>query len=240
MVKKMKNINVNELNIKSVIKRTTSSIIMACKYNNDEYCYKEFFGYEKSKTSINNIVKMCEIEPTEGLIFPKIIVTDNDKITGYLTTLLNDAKTLLNMKLEPFDIKYKILLKEKENIEMLHKKYGIVHADIHEQNICCSKNQGVTTIDFDESILDLEELPYDKRIRMCALEYLTYNKLGYDLDTYLFNRVTFAFLNNIDFNDIDLCIDEEYYGVFKSEESRKELKKLKLKYKQTNYLINMI
>ena len=205
------------------------------------YAFKEYSDYkylDGKKRKLNSLSKNVTYDK---LILPKYYVKKDDKTIGVLTEY-SDFKQL--DKYDCSDIKTKIMLlkKVKEVIENMHKE-KIIHTDLHEGNILASDEfLDVNIIDFDNASYKGSEIKIDETNEY-SQDFIRYYGLINEVDTFIFNLVTYMIINESRFYSVRYQIAEGKYGLFNdNKEARKICDSLLLNDNVANgdYLIDTV
>ena len=139
----------------------------------------------------------------------------NEKI-GYLTKI-HDGKDLgLSTNIGEIAV----LLKEaKEQLILMHD-IGLIHGDIHYCNIMYS-DESTDFIDYDNSSY-LNFNPDATKYSLNAFNFAKAFGISKELDVFLFNKMTFELINDLDGNrEVEKNIRDKEYGIFTDKESKK-------------------
>ena len=217
------------------------SYVYSCLFDDKVYAFKEYSDYRYlygKKRKLNNLSKNVTCG---NLILPKYFVKKDDKTIGILTEFSNFSQL---DKYDCADIKTKIMLlkKVKETIENMHKE-GIIHTDLHEGNILADDAScGVNIIDFDNASYKGSEIKIDETNEY-SQDFIRYYGLTNEVDTFIFNLVTYMIINESRFYSARYEIAEGKYGLFNdNKEAKKICDSLLLNDKVANkdYLIDTI
>lgn len=207
----MKTIDVDELEItKRYFSRGCFSYVHLASLENRVYCFKEFKQINQYPSCIiDNLSSLtCEDFDNEYLT-PKMMVTDNNDIIGYLSLYNEHNNPLYNTDLS-FGRKVAVLKDTKEKIQKLHNKHKIIHGDLSPQNILFDENLEASLIDFDSALRFGEKLKSTISLSWVLEKYIDHFDYDYRADIYRFNITTLTVLNDL-MTDEDLitCIIEE-------------------------------
>lgn len=206
----------------------SKGFIYTCIFNDKIFVYKEIPNITDEQ--INNLEIISTIK-NKNLVFPKFLVYDKNKFSGYITEYINYLN-LYNLNYLSKDKKIKILKLVKKAILNMHKD-KIIHTDLHPFNILY-KNKKVKIIDFDNSIYKFNRNL--NNLNPLALKYLDKNDLDFDVDIFMFNITTLSFLYDIPFYDVlNFKIDENLSN--EEEEICDKVKRFK-KLNENDYLID--
>ena len=124
----------------------------------------------------------------------------------------------------------------------MHKE-KIIHTDLHEGNILASdESLDVNIIDFDNASYKGSEIKIDETNEY-SQDFIKYYGLIKEVDTFIFNLVTYMIINESRFYSVRYQIAEGKYGLFSdNKEARKICDSLLLNDKTINsdYLIDTI
>lgn len=191
--------------------------------------YKEFCDSEYVKAIKDNILKLSEKEYDKDILIPDTFIykmPQDELFKGYITDLCM-GKTIIDMYSLSYENKIKVLKEIRTLVEKFHDKYNSIHCDITPWNfIIPDYGSDIKLIDFDTTI-DLsnknvnESLYWDK-----LLEYFKNNGIDKDVDIFMFNMLTYSFLNDSEFfigddfyNSLSKMIRKEY-GCIESNQAR--------------------
>ena len=231
----MKSISMFDININSESFEGGFSDNYKCKFNNEEYMFKKY-EYPDQMISKFFIDKMDEISKLSSIL-PYVqrywVEIGNEKI-GYLTKI-HDGKDLgLSTNIGEIAV----LLKEaKEQLILMHD-IGLIHGDIHYCNIMYS-DESTDFIDYDNSSY-LNFNPDATKYSLNAFNFAKAFGISKELDVFLFNKMTFELINDLDGNrEVEKNIRDKEYGIFTDKESKKICSALILEGKpSTEFLID--
>lgn len=213
----MEKIDFKELEIKKQKEEKTGSFSenFKCKFDKKLYAFKLFNDSNYIYDKLEKIELISKINEKE-LLTPKILVTKDNNIIGYLTDYYNGYSASNYKNLYTYEMKkIKILNNMKNSINVMHQN-GIIHGDLHSSNYLI-KNTGAKIIDFDNceyksfkmNIDDTNDLSYD---------FITKYGVCKEVDYYLFNLVTFQMMNDTLLYCIPGEIKNKEYGSFENNE----------------------
>ena len=231
----MESISMFDININSESFEGGFSDNYKCKFNNEEYMFKK---YEYSDQMISKffIDKMDEISKLSSILpyVPRYWVEIGNEKIGYLTKI-HDGKDLgLSTNIGEIAV----LLKEaKEQLILMHD-IGLIHGDIHYCNIKYS-DESTDFIDYDNSSY-LNFNPDATKYSLNAFNFAKAFGISKELDVFLFNKMTFELINDLDGNrEVEKNIRDKEYGIFTDKESKKICRALILEGKpSTEFLID--
>lgn len=216
--------------------------IHLCEYNGNYYAYKKFIEGEFKFTDndIKRIEILSEKDSKPGIILPKFLVKNNNKFESYITDIFI-GYTFEKLYKKDIKLKIELLLKTKDVLIKTNKDLGIIHGDIHQDNLMFNDDKKeIALIDFDNCKVDGIN-PNQKHLNPLYKTYMTYNTSDNLVDTYMFNVLTFSLLN-----DFRLFLAEDYLEIneinkfFTSKASLKLLEDLFYYTPNKEYLIDMI
>lgn len=196
-----------------------NGFIYLSKYNGNVCACKDFATKEYIKT-IND--KMLELtyfyKKDSSLVFPNTFLYYNlfDKyFDSYLTDYKDGYKDLYDLYNLDYKYKIKILKKIRYLIEKMHKKYKIIHCDLHTTNIMYNKDlEKPCIIDFDSYIKVDTKDTYLDELNFFSKEYIKNNGIDIGIDIFLFNILCYSFLNNVNYYTVINNIYKKEYGFF--------------------------
>lgn len=203
--------------------------LYTCIFNNKIFIYKEIPNFNGEQ--INTLESISTIK-NQNLTFPKFLVYDKNKFSGYITEYLNNYLPLFSLDDLDLDKKIKILKITKKIILNMHKE-NIIHMDLNPFNILCKKSK-IKIIDFDDSIYKFNK--NSNNLNPLVLEYLNKNEIDFGVDIFIFNITTLSLLFNIPFYDVLKYPIEEKLNNEKLEKFEKTKKLQKLT--DNDYLID--
>ena len=231
----MESISMFDININSESFEGGFSDNYKCKFNNEEYMFKKY-EYPDQMISKFFIDKMDEISKLSSILpyVPRYWVEIGNEKIGYLTKI-HDGKDLgLSTNIGEIAV----LLKEaKEQLILMHD-IGLIHGDIHYCNIMYS-DESTDFIDYDNSSY-LNFNPDATKYSLNAFNFAKAFGISKELDVFLFNKMTFELINDLDGNwEVEKNIRDKEYGIFTDKESKKICRALILEGKpSTEFLID--
>ena len=203
------------------------SDIHLCVCDDYDMIYKRITNPNYAKLIENNINNLSQFYGDSDIVFPyKTVYFDKEltKFDGYLMDWLYKYDNLdYNMSLKD---KINILNKTRDVVEKLHNEYNIIHTDLNPKNIMYKKDiDKVALIDLDLSIDEKSSELFDSRhYHVYVADYLKSNSIDYNIDTYLFNLLTYAFIKNMDYECVldyinvtkDLGVSDKATSILKS------------------------
>lgn len=231
----MESISMFDININSESFEGGFSDNYKCKFNNEEYMFKKY-EYPDQMISKFFIDKMDEISKLSSILpyVPRYWVEAGNEKIGYLTKI-HDGKDLgLSTNIGEIAV----LLKEaKEQLILMHD-IGLIHGDIHYCNIMYS-DESTDFIDYDNSSY-LNFNPDATKYSLNAFNFAKAFGISKELDVFLFNKMTFELINDLDGNrEVEKNIRDKEYGIFTDKESKKICRALILEGKPpTEFLID--
>lgn len=213
----MESISMFDININSESFEGGFSDNYKCKFNNEEYMFKKY-EYPDQMISEFFIDKMDEISKLSSILpyVPRYWVEIGNEKIGYLTKI-HDGKDLgLSTNIGEIAV----LLKEaKEQLILMHD-IGLIHGDIHYCNIMYS-DESTDFIDYDNSSY-LNFNPDATKYSLNAFNFAKTFGISKELDVFLFNKMTFELINDLDGNrEVEKNIRDKEYGIFTDKESKK-------------------
>lgn len=213
----MESISMFDININSESFEGGFSDNYKCKFNNEEYMFKKY-EYPDQMISKFFIDKMDEISKLSSILpyVPRYWVEIGNEKIGYLTKI-HDGKDLgLSTNIGEIAV----LLKEaKEQLILMHD-IGLIHGDIHYCNIMYS-DESTDFIDYDNSSY-LNFNPDATKYSLNAFNFAKAFGISKELDVFLFNKMTFELINDLDSNrEVEKNIRDKEYGIFTDKESKK-------------------
>lgn len=231
----MESISMFDININSESFEGGFSDNYKCKFNNEEYMFKKY-EYPDQMISKFFIDKMNEISKLSSILpyVPRYWVEIGNEKIGYLTKIHDgkDLGLLTNIG------EIAVLLKEaKEQLILMHD-IGLIHGDIHYCNIMYS-DESTDFIDYDNSSY-LNFNPDATKYSLNAFNFAKTFGISKELDVFLFNKMTFELINDLDGNkEVEKNIRDKEYGIFTDKESKKICRALILEGKpSTEFLID--
>ena len=233
-------INEEDMVVKEKISSGGTGIIYNASYDDLDLALKSF-KYKKliRRSNYSKLVQFCKDfnNIDNRLVTPMYLLGNNLFIHEYLTYLVkgDSFSSLSNLSIEE---KIKILRQAKELVFTMHDEYGIVHGDLHLGNFMYDKDD-VHIIDFDGCKYD----KYDLSMNFCndiSRAFIHKNGVSKDVDNFMFNIITFAFLNECNSHDAVLRMVKKNYGVF-DKNNVKDICERLVAYKECNdFLIDSI
>lgn len=213
----MESISMFDININSESFEGGFSDNYKCKFNNEEYMFKKY-EYPDQMISKFFIDKMDEISKLSSILpyVPRYWVEIGNEKIGYLTKI-HDGKDLgLSTNIGEIAV----LLKEaKEQLILMHD-IGLIHGDIHYCNIMYN-DESTDFIDYDNSSY-LNFNPDATKYSLNAFNFAKTFGISKELDVFLFNKMTFELINDLDGNrEVEKNIRDKEYGIFTDKESKK-------------------
>lgn len=213
----MESISMLDININSESFEGGFSDNYKCRLGNQEYMFKKY-EYPDQMISKAFIAKINEISKLSSLLpyVPRYWVEAGNEKIGYLTKI-HDGKDLgLSTNIGEIAV----LLKEaKEQLILMHD-IGLIHGDIHYCNIMYS-DESTDFIDYDNSSY-LNFNPDATKYSVDAFNFAKTFGISKELDVFLFNKMTFELINDLDGNrEVEKNIRDKEYGIFTDKESKK-------------------
>ena len=192
------------------------SEVFKCDFYDSYFAYKEYKDENYVKFINERIKKLTSFYNDTRLTFPYELIykkPTDEFFVGYVMDPKDNYLNLFKYKNLDYDKKIVILKKARELIDILHKKYKIIHTDLNLCNIMYNiEKNDITLIDFDTYInLDDKKGYQDGFYNDFVSLYLNHNSIDKDLDIFLFNMCCFAFINNIDYFSVLDAINNNYY-----------------------------
>ena len=213
----MESISMFDININSESFEGGFSDNYKCKFNNEEYMFKKY-EYPDQMISKFFIDKMDEISKLSSILpyVPRYWVEIGNEKIGYLTKI-HDGKDLgLSTNIGEIAV---LLKEEKEQLILMHD-IGLIHGDIHYCNIMYS-DESTDFIDYDNSSY-LNFNPDATKYSLNAFNFAKTFGISKELDVFLFNKMTFELINDLDGNrEVEKNIRDKEYGIFTDKESKK-------------------
>lgn len=220
------------------------SDVYSCDYWEQYFAYKKINDSRYAQYIDKNINELTNFYGDNDFLFPYKTIYKSPKdnyLDGYVLESLYKYEELTKLK----EDKIKILMKSRELLEKFHNKYNYVHTDISPWNYLYNQAEDkLLLIDFDSAInlKDKGNINLDF-INMYAADYIEKQGIDKDIDIYLFNIMTYAILNDIDYNSClksifikkDLGLDSE-----KATEILKSYKDLSSKSLKKEYIIDYL
>lgn len=194
----------------------SNATVYLSEYFGSNVAYKEFWNPKYVYAIKDEIIQLSEYTDTK-FIFPDKIIYEKPKdeiFKGYTMEILYKYKQLLELYSLDKTKKISLLLKARELVEELHKKYKIIHADLAPWNFMYNEEiDNIVLTDFDTSLkikpsIQLNDICHNE----IALEYAKTNKIDESLDIFLFNLCSYSLLNNVHFFNTINKIKESYFG----------------------------
>lgn len=185
------------------------------------------------------LVEMCKDfdKFDDRLVTPKYVFDDKE-VEKYLIKFIN-GKDLSKLYYLPIEKKIHILKKAKELVCDMNDK-GIIHGDLLFANFMYdNKKDDVFIIDFDSCGYGDNELEVDL-INDLSSTFIRYNDISVDVDKFMFNLMTFAFLNNVKTYSSRVAILRKDYGIFDFNEAREICDLIARYYSCDDFLIDVI
>ena len=185
------------------------------------------------------IIEMCKDceKFDKNLIVPKYVVDDKFK-DKYLMNCV-EGKGLNKYLTLPLEEKIEILRKAKELVCAMNN-CGIIHGDLYFANFIYNGDaKNVYIIDFDSSSYGGYDLEVDLANDLTG-SYIYHNGIGVGVDKFMFNIMTFAFLNNITTYKARINMLREEYGVFDYCDAKKICDSVANFYKCNDFLIDTL
>lgn len=218
----MKKVYKEDIVINSSLGYGAYSDVLECTYNQKKFAYKRFLTPTEiiDEKFIYRMDKINELKEYLKYI-PLYWVYDEFGVIGYLVEKA-DAKDLSSKGEDDILTKINILKEAKKKILFFHS-LGLIHADIHSGNII---------IDEEPHFIDYDNASY-KSLNPCeynyskdAYQYIKKYGVNSDIDVFLFNLLTYGFLNNVDSMEIPIKIYNQEFGFFDNKNGRKVCKSL--------------
>lgn len=231
----MESISMFDININSESFEGGFSDNYKCRLGNQEYMFKKY-EYPDQMISKAFIAKINKISKLSSLLpyVPRYWVEAGNEKIGYLTKI-HDGKDLgLSTNIGEIAV----LLKEaKEQLILMHD-IGLIHGDIHYCNIMYS-DESTDFIDYDNSSY-LNFNPDATKYSVDAFNFAKTFGISKELDVFLFNKMTFELINDLDGNrEVEQNLRNKDYGIFTDKESKKICRALILEGKpSTEFLID--
>ena len=229
----MRIVDIKDLKIIRRLNKGTFSNVYIVELDDKKYCYKEIVH---PYADDNSMVKLCDMtdESFENqFIIPKFMVFSSARslFTGYLSIYAPNLVSIFN----PFtrEEKIKLLKSVRNNIEILHNNYNIVHGDLHLKNILCHKNVFETAlIDFDFSQRCGEAPSTFCNYGIAMQNYVQKFPFDFKADIYYFNLSTFMLLAEIERSyyeeTMEIILKEQYYFSEINNDVKKLVRELRL------------
>lgn len=215
--------------------------VYKAKYNKEKYAYKVFNPNDciKEEKEIIRFEKLCQRYDGSNLLLPKYLVKDNG-LESYLMDFYV-GKEFMSLFLSPIEKRMFFLKLAKDMLIKLNNDYGIIHSDIHFGNLMFNeKKKTVAFTDFDSAKIDGIECERENRLKLVN-NYLSDNDYDKNVDTYMFNLLTFALLNNKSLEAArSILNNDNHMCLFTSDTAKKTLDDMLNYKKNENYLIDMI
>lgn len=217
----MVSIDIKELQVKEQFEFGGFSTVHKAYYNNVLYCFKKFTS-EYPSYILENLKELTEMNFSDEFVVPKVLVTHNNEILGYLSDLkenTGDITDFCDIELQ------KILLKKSKLVlQKLHHDYKRIHGDLNLSNFIYSfYTLKPYLIDFDSSLKFGSEVKCLTSFPESLLDYLKYYQLDYLADIYEFNLLT---LSVIEKKWPWQILDEMNDGVYNFDDKPKEVRRL--------------
>lgn len=202
-----------------------ANVYLADYFGGSTVAYKEFWNPKYVEAIKDEVEKISEYSDDEKFIFPDIFIYDKptDKLfKGYTMPLLYKYNYVYEGYLESlsYDKKISILLKARELIEELHKKYKTLHADVAPWNFMYNEdNDHLVLTDYDTALSISNNIKINESHNDIVKEYAKYNKIDEHLDIFLFNLCCYAILNNLDINFVLDKIRKNNFGIIENQKA---------------------
>ena len=236
----MKKIFENELQNLNFINSGSFGNVYKCNFDDKDFAFKKFKDLSYLKGKIRKLNFLSQINDNDLILPNYFIIDDKNNIIGYLTKYFYShdiSDETLNKTLEE---KIIILKNLKESILKM-KKENIIHTDLIPGNILLS-NDACKIIDFDNCSFNGSKININQ-VNDFTYDFIKYYGLSNNVDTFLFNLITFSVINEIEFY---LVREKVYLKEFKYFTDNKDAIKicdsffLNSKYANEDFLIDTI
>lgn len=180
-------------------------------YKERLYAYKNYYSdIYNDFFNISMIDKMNSLSKIKSYfnVMPNfLVIDDNNNPITYLAKWI-DGYSLENI-IDAMDMikKVELLKSLKNNLLLLHN-LGIIHGDIHSGNVMIDKNYDKTfIIDFDNCQYQNYELNFEYA-NVSAKNFIKKYGVRKELDIYMFNRMTYELLKEINDTEINNYINK--------------------------------
>lgn len=213
--------------------------INKCWLNNDVYAYKEFKDPSFLTSKIRKINLIGKIDEP-FMIVPKYFVKKQGIKSGYLTRFINGKDLISQNEATSIEERIRLLKMAKQQVQVMHQKFGLIHADISGCNIMIEKLNTVF-INFDNSYYAGYKTNLNDANDL-AIDFIKAYGICKELDIFLFNILTFEIINNVRRDLVRTNVNAHKFGAFTSADSRKILANTLLceKYPTSDFLIDTI
>lgn len=214
-------------NFEYVNKRGFYSKVYRCSYCGITYAYKQFDNIDLFLEISSKIKKLGDLNLNSSILPRYLISSNNSEIEAYLTEWSDDyilkEYYTKNMNEGNISIILNILNNLKQGILTLHKN-GIIHGDIHDQNIFVNPNTLLV------SIIDFDNCAY-KNFKMnpdyCTIivkNYINRYGINKELDIFLVNYLAFKLINNLaGYDEVNNCLINEENRYFLENDDYKNI-----------------
>ena len=192
------------------------------KFNNEDYMFKKY-DYPDQMISKLFIDKMNEVNKLAVLLpyVPRYWVEIGNEKIGYLSKIHDGQDLYLSTNIGEIA---RILKEAKKKLVLMHN-LGLIHGDIHYCNIMYSASS-TDFIDYDNSSY-LSFNPDATKYSVDAFNFAKTFGISKELDIFLFNKMTFELLNDLDGNkEVEQHVRNKDYGIFNDIESKNICKNL--------------
>lgn len=201
-----------------VNKKGFYSLVDKCSYCNITYAYKKFKNIGVLLEILPKIKKLGNLNINYSILPRYLVSNNNSEIEAYLTewnfNYILKEYYAKNMNEGNISIIVNILNNLKQIILTLHKN-GIIHGDIHDENIFVNPNTLlVSLIDFDNCAYKKFKMNPDYCTTIVK-NYINRYGVNKELDIFLINYLTFNLINNlVGYYEVNNCIiskENEYF-----------------------------
>lgn len=195
------------------------SKVYNCDYFDCLFAFKEFLDSDYIRFINDRILKLSQYYGSKEFVFPYTFIykkIDDEFFSGYVVDYCYGYKKLSEFLDMDINKKICVLKKARDLIDKMHNEYKIIHTDLSTNNILYNEiTDDVVIIDFDTYIDLKDKKGYkDGYYNFYVDDYIKYNKIDKDLDIFIFNLTTYAFINNVPFIHVMDFINNNKFGFF--------------------------
>ena len=229
-----------DISVNRVISCGSFGYVYDAAYNGERKAFKHFYnGRKPSLETSNKIIELAKDNDffSSSLVVPQFVVVNDGIVEQYLTNFI-PGEDLLYLSHLSLRERIKILRQLKKEICNMHENYNMIHGDLNLRNMIKTKKD-VFIIDFDNCSYKGYGMDMNYVNRYSA-DYIYNNGIDYDLDIFMFNMATFAFLNNCYVSNVSLEVLEKNYGIFNNRDARRICQYMSENKKCNDFLIDTV